>query len=94
MATRTLDRVRETTDGTDLGKPWRVILYNDDWHTFKEVVVQVQRAAKCLEPEALAITYEAHTTGRVVAYTGPKAECDRALGVLREIRLQAELDEG
>lgn len=94
MTTETLSRTGESVDETDTGKPWCVILYNDDWHTFDEVVVQVRKAARCSETEAVAITYCAHTTGRAVAYAGSGPDCRRALAVLREIQLQAELDEG
>ncbi len=93
MTTGTLQRTEPTTGGVDAGDPWRVILYNDNWHTVDEVVLQVRKAARCSREEALAITYRAHTTGRAVAYAGSKPDCQRALGVLREIALQAELDE-
>jgi ATP-dependent Clp protease adapter protein ClpS len=69
------------------------VLYNDDWHAFEDVVAQVQKATDCSTSEAWMITYRAHATGRSVVYAGSKPECRRVLGVLREIRLQAELDD-
>jgi len=93
LSDQTTEQPRETTRDPGLGEPWRVILYNDEWHTFEEVVAQVRRAANCSMREAWLITHEAHTTGRAVAYRGDKEDCQRVLGVLREIRLQAELDE-
>ena len=72
--------------------PWVVILYNDDWHPFDAVVFQVQKAAGCSLEEAEVITYEAHATGRAVAYTGTQEECERVAGILRQIRLQVETD--
>lgn len=80
--------------GTGLGGPWRVILYNDDWHTFEEVIEQVMKATGCCLEVAERIAYEAHTQGRAVAYSGEKEDCQRVCGVLLEIRLQAEIDEG
>ena len=74
------------------GGPWVVILYNDDYHAFDEVVLQVQKATGCSREEAEFITYEAHTTGRGIAFTGPEEECERVAGVLRQIRLQVETD--
>lgn len=90
-----LTGVDEMTDigDRDVGRLWRVILYNDDWHTFDEVILQVQKATGCSLERAVAITYEAHTKGRAVAYEGSKAKCQRVVAVLREIRLQAEIDE-
>ena len=72
--------------------PWVVILYNDDYHGFDEVILQVQKATGCSLEEAVWITEEAHTTGRAIAYTGTQEECDRVAGVLRLIRLQVETD--
>ena len=72
--------------------PWVVILYNDDYHGFDEVILQVQKATGCSQETAEAITYEAHLTGRAIAYTGTAEECERVAGVLRQIRLQVETD--
>jgi ATP-dependent Clp protease adaptor protein ClpS len=87
--------IDETTDvgDDDVDRLWRVILYNDDWHAFDEVVVQVQRATGYSLERAVAITYEAHTQGRAIAYEGSKGKCRKVVAVLREIRLQAEIDE-
>jgi len=75
-----------------LGGPWVVILYNDDHHSFDEVILQVQKATGCSLEAAEWITTEAHVTGRAVAYTGSEEECERVAGVLRQIRLQVETD--
>lgn len=74
-------------------RPWKVILYNDDVHEFTEVVMQVQRATGCALEIAEWITHEAHTRGRAIAYEGEKEACSRAAAILRQIRLQVELDE-
>jgi ATP-dependent Clp protease adaptor protein ClpS len=88
----TLDpRVEEQQD-TRTARPWIVILYNDDYHAFDEVVFQVQKATGCSLEDAERITYEAHVTGRAIAYTGTQEECERVAGVLRQIRLQVETD--
>jgi ATP-dependent Clp protease adapter protein ClpS len=73
-------------------RPWIVILYNDDYHPYDQVVFQVQKATGCSLEEAEWITREAHTTGRAIAYTGTLEECERVAGVLRQIRLQVETD--
>ena len=72
--------------------PWVVILYNDDYHTFDEVILQLQKATGCDLNTAVAITFEADATGRAIAYTGTQEECERVAGVLRQIRLQVETD--
>jgi ATP-dependent Clp protease adapter protein ClpS len=73
-------------------RPWIVILYNDDYHDFAEVILQVQKATGCSLEEAWRITDEAHTTGRAIAYSGTMEECERVAAVLRQIRLQVETD--
>ena len=75
-----------------VGGPWVVILYNDDYHGFDEVILQVQKATGCSLEEAVRITAEAHDTGRAIAFTGTQEECERVAGVLRQIRLQVETD--
>jgi ATP-dependent Clp protease adaptor protein ClpS len=72
--------------------PWIVILYNDDYHDFAEVILQLQKATGYSLEKAEAIAYEAHTTGRAIAFTGTYEECERVAGVLRQIRLQVETD--
>jgi ATP-dependent Clp protease adapter protein ClpS len=70
---------------------WKVILYNDDYHLFDEVVAQVQKATGYPYPRALEITYEAHTKGRAVVWAGSIEECLRVEGVLREIGLHTDI---
>ncbi len=82
-----LDQLHERVDN-----PWVVILYNDDWHPYEEVVFQLQKATGCSLEKAVWITHEAHTLGRAIAFTGSLDECERVAGILREIRLQVETD--
>jgi ATP-dependent Clp protease adaptor protein ClpS len=79
--------------GTGLGEPWTVILFNDDYHAFDEVIAQVQKATGCSAGEAFQITYAAHTNGQAVAYVGDKLQCEQVAKVLREIDLHVELEE-
>ena len=72
--------------------PWHVILYNDDVHGFDDVILWVQKACGCSLEEAIHITYEAHTSGRALAYHGTKTECAKVCGALRGFGLQAEID--
>lgn len=69
------------------------MLYNDDVHLFDDVVRQVQLATGKSEQEAYAVTLEAHTKGKAVAYIGTHEECQRVAGILRRIGLLVEVDE-
>jgi ATP-dependent Clp protease adapter protein ClpS len=79
--------------GTGLDQPWMVILFNDDTHSFDEVIAQVQKATACSPREAFHITYTAHTNGQAVAFVGGKSACEQVASILREIDLRAELEE-
>ena len=79
-------------DMPELGSPWVVILYNDEYHDFDEVILQVQKATGYSLERASDIVVTAHFTGRAIAYDGDQEECERAAGVLRQIRLQVETD--
>lgn len=73
-------------------KPARVIVYNDDWHTFDEVILQLIKATGCDEATAEAHAWTVHTQGRAMVFSGAREDCERVAGVLREIRLQVEVD--
>lgn len=78
--------------GTRIGEPWKVILYNDDIHTFDEVILQLQKALKCSAQHAEKIAFEAHTKGKAIAFSGEFDECFRVAGILREIQLIVEIE--
>jgi len=82
----------EPTDIDHTGSDFRVILYNDAWHSMEEVVLQIVKATGYSEPKAAAIMMEAHRKGRAICYQGAHDECHRVCRVLREIRLQCEVD--
>ena len=92
MPTQTQTRPEEDI-GTGLGQPWMVILFNDDYHGFDEVIAQVEKATGCSPGEAFQITYAAHINGQAVAYVSDKPQCEQVATVLREIDLHVELEE-
>ena len=71
---------------------YRVVLYNDDYHDFDEVILQVQKATGCSLEKAEEITILAHVKGREICFRGSRDDCSRVCRVLREIRLQCEID--
>ena len=73
-------------------EPWKVILYNDDIHSFDEVILQLIKATGCSMAEAVRITFKAHLKGKALAFTGTFDECFRVNGVLREIQLVTEIE--
>lgn len=77
---------------TEPAKPARVILYDDDWHTFDDVILQLIKATGCDEAAAERHAWTVHTQGRAQVYDGSREDCERVAGVLRQIRLQVEVD--
>ncbi len=74
------------------GSGFRVILYNDEHHGMDEVIEQIIKATGCEVDEAIRIMLEAHQKGRAVCFKGSRQKCQKVARVLREIRLQCEVD--
>ena len=92
MNTKTIKKKKKKQkDEPEITRPWRVILFNDNIHSFDEVIIQVQKATGCPLLEATRITMEAHFNGKSVAYKGEFSACHRVAGILREIELIVEI---
>jgi len=87
-----LDNWPRLSSGTGSGGPYIVIVYNDDVHTFDEVILQMQKAIGCTYEHGLSVAVEIDRDGRAVVFAGSKDECEHVAGILREIRLQVETD--
>lgn len=74
------------------GSDYRVILYNDNDHGIEEVIEQVMKATECDVEEAVKIVVEVDRKGRGICFRGDRAKCHKVAKVLREIRLQCEVD--
>lgn len=82
----------DTAEETAVDLPWRVILFNDEIHTFDEVIFQVVKATGCSLEHAEGVAWTVHTRGKAVAYEGEFEECFRVQGVLREIGLVTQIE--
>ncbi|CAN5475019.1 hypothetical protein BH23BAC4_BH23BAC4_02560 [soil metagenome] len=71
--------------------PWSVTLFNDEIHTFDEVILQIVKATGCPESEAEEHAWTVHTKGKATVFEGEFEECFRVQGVLREIQLVTEI---
>ena len=74
------------------GEPAKVILFNDEVHTFDEVIGQLLKATGCSTQRAEALAWEVHTRGRAIVYTGELARCVAVSGVLEEIALMTQIE--
>ena len=77
----------ETTDSTDVGTGWKVVLFNCQCHTFDDVERQLVKAVHCSLSQARAWSWEVHSKGSAVVYRGAVERCEAVAGVLEDIRL-------
>jgi ATP-dependent Clp protease adapter protein ClpS len=91
MAERPL--AEQEQDGDTLTQdPARVILFNDDVHTFEEVITQLIKATRCSGQRAEALAWEVHTTGKAVVYAGELVRCMEVSHILEEIQLMTQIE--
>ena len=73
-------------------EPAKVILFNDQEHTFDEVITQLIKALKCTSQRAEDLTWEVHNTGKAVVFTGELVKCMEVSSVLEEIKLMTQIE--
>ena len=74
-----------------INSPWRVLLFDDDIHTFDEVIEQIMKATGCNYNKAQELTLQVHNEGKAVVYEGDFVECLQIDSVLKEIQLVTEI---
>jgi len=74
-----------------IGLECKVILYNDDWHSFEEVINQLIKAISCPFEVARDLTFEVHVKGKALVFGGGMKDCLRVSSVLEEIALNTEI---
>lgn len=85
-----LDEDIATIDETD--RLARVILFNDEWHTFDEVIEQIIKATGCSYNQAESLTFEVHNMGKAAVFEGEFKDCLRVSSVLEEISLHTQIE--
>ncbi|RMD45784.1 MAG: ATP-dependent Clp protease adaptor ClpS [Aquificota bacterium] len=81
----------EIKEGVKTEIPAKVVVYNDEWHTFEEVIYQLIKAIKCDLQTAESLTWEIHTKGKAVVFEGDLEEAIYVSNVLEEIDLSVEI---
>lgn len=76
---------------TSISAPWIVILYNDQIHTFDDVIDQLIKAIGCTVLDAERLAWQVHTEGKACVYDGDFEVCFRVQSVLGEIGLNSEI---
>ncbi|HEX9655416.1 MAG TPA: ATP-dependent Clp protease adaptor ClpS [Bacteroidota bacterium] len=91
MTSRPLEQYEESEEVVT-EEPAKVILFNDDIHSFEEVITQLMKALRCTEPHAESLALEAHTNGKAMVYTGDMVKCIEVSGILEEISLVTQIE--
>jgi ATP-dependent Clp protease adapter protein ClpS len=73
-------------------QPARVILFNDEEHSFEEVIGQIIKAIGCDTTKAEALTWEVHNTGKAQVFEGVMNECLKVSHTLEEIALNTQIE--
>ena len=73
-------------------EPAKVILFNDDFHTFEEVITQLIKALSCAQSKAEAFAVEAHNNGKALVFSGDLHRCIEVSGILEEIQLMTQIE--
>ena len=91
MSTQPLE-IEHHEEDVEIHEPAKVILFNDEVHTFDEVITQIIKAIRCAREKAEALTWEVHNTGRAIVYTGEMMKCVEVSGILEEIQLMTQIE--
>ena len=73
-------------------EPAKVILFNDEVHSFYEVIDQIIKAVRCDTTKAEALTWEVHNSGKAVVFEGVMNDCMQVSSILEEIALHTQIE--
>jgi len=78
-----MEQVEELTKIDNfLGRPHNVILFNDNVHSFDQVIGQIVKAIKCNAAHASALAMEAHSKGQAIVFVGGLERCELVESIL------------
>jgi len=86
-----VEEFEEEDEGGGTDDPWFVVLFNDEVHTFEEVIGQLIKATGCSRGEAEDMAWTVHNEGKADVYEGTFEECFEVQSVLKEIQLVTEI---
>jgi ATP-dependent Clp protease adaptor protein ClpS len=87
--TKQVEITTEETSEVNLSS--RVLLFNDDWHTFEEVIAQLIIATQCSFEQARGFAFEVHVKGKAIVFNGSMSSCLKVSSVLEEIALHTQI---
>lgn len=82
----------EIENTTDVQTPAKVILFNDNVHTFDEVIYQLIKAIRCDYEKAKVLTNQVHNYGKAIVFGGELNRCIEVSSILEEIELKTQIE--
>jgi ATP-dependent Clp protease adaptor protein ClpS len=73
-------------------QPAKVILFNDEIHSFDEVIGQIIKATGCDTTKAEALTWKVHNSGKAMVFEGQMDNCLKVSHILEEIALNTQIE--
>lgn len=70
-----------------------VVVYDNDYNTYDEVIQILQVATHCPREEAELEAWEIDHLGRSLVHHGCRAECERAAAIIRTIGIRVSVEE-
>ena len=81
----------DVAEDISIGLESKVVLFNDDWHTFDEVINQLIKAINCSYEQARGHAFEVHVKGKSIVFTGSMRDCLKVTSILEEIALTTQI---
>lgn len=93
MADQKPQEINEIQQNEDIliHQPFKVVLFNDDYHSFDDVISQLIKAVKCSFETARDYAFEAHVKGKAIVFNGTLNACLKVSSVLEEIALNTQI---
>ncbi len=82
----------ETSEVTDLGKPWKVIVWNDPVNLMSYVTFVLQKLFGYSKQKAHKLMMDVHTKGKAVVSSGPRERSELDVFRLHEHGLWATME--
>jgi ATP-dependent Clp protease adapter protein ClpS len=97
MPADTLTRPTVTPDLSDAESTthqgeYLVIVFNNEYNTFDQVIHILQKATGCTLEEAEMETWEIHHMGKSVVHHAEKGECERVAAIITTIGIRVAVE--
>jgi len=86
-----IEREEITSTTNQESKEWKVIVFNDEDHSFQEVIDILKLATGCSDEEAYVETWEIDAYGQCAVHYASEDECEAAAKIIGRIGLKVEV---